>query len=303
MSFATLTFTKSSTEIVSGIPEFVGISSSVSALIYYTLDGTLPTMFSSQYLGSPIKMPTSNATVTLSAVAYVLDGYENLVPGSVFSETYALPDHYASRVRNMSFEGISYMYPGGLNIPFWYDYDGNPLVYISVPLEDFLKELTPSYKNADGSIRTGVDGGLVQRVTRPLSAEAISNESYSNPSGNGYFNPNSLLVVIDGREARSVDDVLLMNSPYMSLRDPEKNFTGVDFYNRHGTNYVSGSLTKFHYNRSKGVIVFYYFDSNTGRWIKSIQNLPKANAVLRSNAIITNPVVFEWMLCGRQQAI
>jgi hypothetical protein len=89
----------------------------------------------------------------------------------------------------------------------------------------------------------------------------------------------------------------------MSLRDPEQNFGGLDFVSTDGSNYISGSLTKIHYDRKKEIAVFYYFDSNTTRWVKSIQNLPRMEPRSFKNAIITNPVVFKWNNFGRHQAV
>lgn len=304
MTFITLTFTKSTSQILADIPEFVSISSSSPASIYYTVDGTLPTQFSTPYEEPSVQMPTSSASVTLSAVAYFLDGYDNLTPSSVFSETYSTTEITADRVRNLSFEGISYMYPGGLNIPFWYDSDGNPSVYIDIPLEEFEKELIPSERNVDGSTRSGVDGGVAPFI--PVATNHREDDDFtkiSSPEGNAYFDPEALLIVIDGRNPRNADDVLLINSSNMSLRNPEKNFSGVDFRSTGGSNYISGGLTKAHYNREKGIIVFYYFDSNSGRWIKSIQNLPAATSQRHGNAVVTNPVVFEWNLFGRHQNV
>jgi hypothetical protein len=112
-----------------------------------------------------------------------------------------------------------------------------------------------------------------------------------------------LFIIIDGRSARDTDAPLLFNSPFMVLRDPERNFGGLDFVSTDGSNYISGGLTKPHYNREKEIIVFYYYDSNVNRWVKSIQNLPRVNKLNFSNAIITNPVVFEWNNFGRHQAV
>jgi hypothetical protein len=297
MTFITLSFTRSREETVVGIPDFISIQSSEPALIYFTLDGTLPTTLSQQYNGEQVRLPTGNSVITLSAVAYFLDGYSNLVPSSVFSETFTIPS-LEPHVRHPSYQGISYMYPGGANIPFWFDVDGNPKVYIDIPIEEFEKDLIPSERDADGTIRKDIDGGTVEfKPTTPNFTDA------SSVSDGPEFDPNALLIIIDGRVTRNTEEPLLINSPYMSLRDPEKHFGGIDFYRTAETNYVSGGLVKAHYNRDKGVIVFYYFDSNTGRWIKSIQNLTTPDAKNYPNAIVSNPVVFEWNLFGRYQAV
>lgn len=298
MTFISLTITKSPYEIISGIPEYVTVESNVQSLIYYTVDGTLPTAFSTPYDGYLALLPTSETHVTFSAVAYFMDGYGHLVPSSVFSETYNLPQAQGNWVRNFPFQGVSYMRPGGLDIPFWYDSEGDALVYIDIPLEEFEGQLIPSETDADGTPRPGpIDGARV-----PYNPDRVIEEYVSHPEFNVNFNPAASMIVIDGRGPKDPDEPLVLNSPFMSLRDPEKNFGGVDFMNVGGGGHSSGSLTKAHYNREKGNVVFYYFDSNTGRWIKSIQNLPKVEQKGSGHAA-TFPQVIPWNVYGRQQGV
>jgi len=303
MAVVTLTFTETGHRVVDGIPEFIEITSSSPAIIFYTLDETLPSQLATQYDGYAIKMPTDAGSVTLSAVAYFMDGYGNLVPSAVFSETYRTEGTAGDRIRRFDFEGVVYIYPGGLDIPYWYDSDGDAKVFIDIPIDEFERELIPSERNADGSIRSDVKGGVIdeQHWTETPTTRDDDFVPYSTPNSPD-FDPEALYIVIDGRN-RDPDDVQLINGPFMSLRDPEKNFGGLDFVSTDGSNYISGSLVKSHYNRAKGIIVFYYFDSNTNRWIKSIQNLPAMNRNLLRNSVVTNPVVFKWNNFGRHQAI
>jgi len=145
----TLTFTAENGEIISGIPRFVSIASSEPATIYYTLDGTLPTQLSNIYTGR-IEMPTDNNSITLSAVGYFLDGYGSLVPTTVLSNTYFTDVSEIDRTRYLFFEGITYMYPGGLDIPFWYDFDGYASVFVDIPIADLENILILSDRDSDG---------------------------------------------------------------------------------------------------------------------------------------------------------
>lgn len=164
MDTITLTFNSLGIEVLDGIPEFVEIVASMPAMIFFTLDGTLPTMFSQQYV-DPIVMPTDSGSVTLSAVAYFLDGYGNLIPSSVMTQVYETDSTVTGeRIRRLDFEGIVYIYPGGLDIPFWYDSAGQAKVFIDIPADELQKELIPSERNADGSIRDDVPGGVVDLV-------------------------------------------------------------------------------------------------------------------------------------------
>ena len=88
----------------------------------------------------------------------------------------------------------------------------------------------------------------------------------------------------------------------MSLRDLKTSYGGIEFYSITGTNYISGDALRYQYDRQRNIIVFYYFDSNTSRWVKSIQDLDKATQT-SPTPIIQNPLVFKWFNFGRHQAV
>lgn len=294
----TLTFTPSETEIIAGIPESVEISSNSPATIYYTLDGTLPTLLSSIYT-SAITLPTDENAVTLSAVAYYVDqGVQ--VPSAVLSNTYYTDQSDLNRTRWIFFEGVVYSYPGGQDIPFYYDVNGDVSYEIDVdPAElDFIE---PS------RTRLGEEVGTDNEVT-PVdpdeTASLIDNEipEFSTPNGDAPFKPSAKFILIDSRDGAEEQSVRLINGPYMSLRDSKRYFNGIDFYRLQGHNHISGSLTKIHYNRQKGVMVAYYFDSAESRWVKSISDLETPDTPPNQGQIrITNPLVFKWFNFGRQQ--
>lgn len=307
----TLSFNPIGGEIISGIPRFVEISSSSPATIYYTLDGSLPNQLSNVFTG-PIELPTDKNTVTLSAVGYFLDGYNNLVPTPVLSNIYS-PDQsditdpvighggvqgLSGRSRFLFFEGIVYIFPGGLNIPFWYDSSGSASVFLDVPADqlDFIE----SNRNEDGSHRT-----------LPLDIDRISAEETANLFDNNFqvfdtpdsdtFNPDALYIVVDGRSGDNLESTLLINGPHMDLRDPRRNFRGLDFYSFNNTNFRSGNMAGYHYDRDREIIVFYYNDTKSNRWIKSIQHLEPVDTSALPKPFFGNPVVFKWFNWGRMQ--
>lgn len=296
MSVVTLTFVGRGHEKVAGIPEFVEIISGVAATIYYTLDGSLPTPLSTLYSG-PVQMPTDVSSVVLSAVGYYFDGY-GLVPTTVLSNRYG-PDWSELRTAKfLTFDGITYMYPGGLNIPYWYDSSGEASVFLDVPPEDL--SFIVSDRNADGSDRDSeVDFASVPPEKTGTRFDDNFDEFSSDDEDT--FNPDALFILIDGTKPQDPADVTLINGPHMSLRDPRRNFRGLDFYSVNGTNYMSGSMLRYHIDRSKGIMAFYYFDSNSSRWVKSIQ--PLANTLNTVSPIQANstPLVFKWNNYGRVQ--
>lgn len=296
MSIVTLTFTSTGPEKVAGIPESVIITADGVATIYYTLDGSLPTPLSTVYTGI-VSMPTDVSSVTLSAVGYYSDGY-GLVPTTVLSNRYG-PDWSELRTAKfLSFDGITYMYPGGLNIPFWYDSTGEASVFLDVPPGDIT--FIVSDRNADGSDRESEIDFKMVSPDKSGTRQDDEFDIFSSPD-EAKFNPDALYIVIDGTKAQDPSNPVLMNGPYMSLRDPRRNFRGLDFYSIKNTNYISGGMLRPYVNRQKGIMAFYYFDSNSNRWIKSIQPLSNNSNAVPLIAAYTIPLVFRWNNYGRVQ--
>src|SRR5271166_3530256 len=68
MAVISVTVTQSEEQVVSGIPKTVSITTNIPATIFYTLDGSTPTLFSTMYTG-PIFLPVSQLLVVLSILA------------------------------------------------------------------------------------------------------------------------------------------------------------------------------------------------------------------------------------------
>lgn len=297
MAIITLSFSASEDQVVSGIPKTVEISTNIAATIYYTLDGSLPTLFSSVYVDS-VSLPTNQNSITLSAIAYFTDENDNLVPSSVLSQVYSTDQSDLDRTRWINFEGVVYSYPGGLDIPFYYDVDGEVSVSIDVPVADLL--LVASDRDHQGTF-VGTDTAV--GTTDPdQTATLVDNDrpEYASPNETT-FNPEAAFIQIDGRSTADDQVVELINGPYMSLRDLKTSYGGIEFYNTAGTNYISGDAVRHHYDRQRNIIVFYYLDSNTNRWVKSIQDLDDATQI-GSTPNIQNPLIFQWMEFGRHQS-
>src|ERR1035437_7026687 len=68
MAVINITLTESEEQIVSGIPRAISISTNIPSTIFYTLDGSVPTLFSDMYI-VPITMPTASLSVILNILA------------------------------------------------------------------------------------------------------------------------------------------------------------------------------------------------------------------------------------------
>jgi len=296
MAVITISAFESASQLISGVPMLVALETNVPATIFYTLDGSVPTVFSAVYL-DPIIMPTIS-TVRLRALA---------VSGSdigYFDITYSTDT--TDLVISRRIEG----YGAGIvvdayNVPYvlmdGYGVDSQGEVDVPVRFSDYeLQDLDIKYS------RTGPDGeGLGTIITMGMppysqleKASAVDWNPTTPNHQNVFFNPKSLYITIDGRdgyEDQIVSPHVIINRPWAGTRNSVKYLQGKEMYEPQP--YISGGHVRTHYNYEKGIAVAYYFDHNETRWIKSIQSFDP-NTVpqgIGSRRLVGGPLVFKWI--------
>lgn len=301
MAIITISAIELGPELVAGIPRYVALETNVPSTIYYTLDGSEPTVLSSVYV-DPILLPDNACNVNVRALAISgLDiGYLLVFFGADMT--------FITRARRIDGYGAGIIVDG-YREP-WVVYDGyslNELDEAIVPARysDYeLRELEIKYsKTGVNGLGTGTfpwPGPEPEEITQEYSP--IGPEESSPNDQNVFFDSRALYIVIDG----TMDDgyvnqsVFPINRPNEGTMNPAKYLNGQIMYSP--TPFISGGLVKSFVNYNTGIMVFYYYDVVDCRWIKSIQKFTKNNVVpdqIGSRRQFGPPLVFKWIYNNR----
>lgn len=293
MAVATLSFIASEQEIISGVPQTLTIESNVPATIYYTLDGTDPTIASSIYIDA-ISMPENESSVIVSAFAANNDG-----EGPILTQTFATNATHLNRTRNVDPEGIVVTRSWrDSTIVDRYDADNQP-TYIEMEIEDL--EIVKKEKGFNG-----IEEGTVIQVNVPAPSETASFiddnfVQFSTPEVGELFNPEARTIVIDNRKDNDINITLrtycILHNEYTEYGGRRIRETTDD------ANYVSGGYVRRFYSGKNNVMVSYYFDHNEGRYVKNIQTLPNGITDTFSTNKYGQPLVFQWLPRGKPSSI
>lgn len=295
MAVVTLTFTGSAEEITSGIPRFMTITSNVPSTIYFTLDGSVPT------LGSPIYVDTfefsdGETSIALSAFGVDYDGYL----GSVLTQVFSANQSQIDVTRNVGLEGIVVdRYDDPTDIPVGYAYDGTANAVSDIPRID-LEQI----HSARG--RLGIAAGAQIEIGTPAPEDtAFPFDDEFQPFSNAaedFFNPYAKTIIVDNREENAIR---ITSRPWGSLRtnSMHKNVWSRQELRGSDSTYISGGYIKHFYSPKHNTMVGYYFDQNTNRWVKSIQELPSNIPAFTGFTKMGQPLVIQWIGRGRHSII
>lgn len=326
MVVISLTVTASTDQVMSGIPKTVSISTNVPATIFYTLDGSVPTLFSTMYTG-PIFLPTNQLTIILNILA--TNGTDS---SPIVTETYQtdMVDSGARFSRNDTDAppgfNLQELYPYGTNdiqpeaifgnpanvgitvdnpalpaTPTGFDGSGNPTGFTNNPFDLVNYNIKYSTQNAEGETGPGI-GNLPATVTAPAQDLPPSVGPEQTNQFSNTFDPRAFVIFQDSTQ-ENPNDPPQINRMHFSLENNERARDGNAYFNS-GLDAppVSGTFLRSHYNPRTNMITYYYLDTWTNKWIISTTPFTPNGSGGASNmaqmALSKQPgagFVFEWL--------
>jgi len=327
MAVISITITESELQKYAGIPAFIELSTNIPATIFYTLDGTDPTVTSAVYV-SAIEMPNDQGQVTLkvwatdgsSSSQIVTEEYgtttvPNRDPRDKVTGIETIPRGatfpFGSPVPAPGVNGI-YGNTGGVTVdkplvpgyPAGWDGTGThtPSSETDLP-PDPASHLAPydwifSETNAIGEMGRGL-GTLPAHVK--IVVDETNNVPLTSQAESPLFDPKALVIYQDSRIPPYDEDVPQLNRPYFNLENATRARDGRLLGVTDGIS-PTGSMLKSQYNARENTVTFYYYDNRATRWIISKQAYtPRAGLFDYSRIIFPSRgkpnagFVFKWL--------
>ena len=323
MAVISLTIIESEEQVVSGIPKTITLSTNIPSTIFYTLDGSDPTLSSAMYV-SPVNLPTKDPTLVLKVFAtngtdnspIITTTYQtNMLGKNVrFSHSATDTQAQAATLNDPRPFGTQPNEPqghflgsaeAGLNVndptlpstSNAFDADGNPAAFSNTPFIGIASENLPVIISETDSIgQRGPAVGFIpkSKIQAPVPPKE---ESYSSDK---VFDPKALVIFQDYTDPSKLTDPVDVNRMHFTLEDVEKTRQGNQFYNvGPDAPTTTGSFLRQHYNPKDNTITYYYFDSSVNRWIISKTAYTPAPAAHDYSRIVFGKgegagMVFEW---------
>jgi hypothetical protein len=291
MTVLSVVITESAEQVVSDIPRFVTISTNIPVTIFYTLDGSTPTLFSQIYT-APIEMPTSLLQVILSVFAsngiinsdIVVNKYQTVITGENARVPHSATDQPVGGLQDPYPFGSTPITPGtmylgaaeaGLTVdnpllpeyPSGFDGSGNPTGFTNEPLIGIPTKTQPillSETNAQGETGPGI--GTLPRSTIQSTPPPPEQQNFNDK----LFDPRALVIFQDFTQPQDPNSPVYVNRMMGSLEDASTSRDGNQYYNTALEN--AGPTMTFlrqHYNPTDQTLTYYYRDFTNNRWIIS----------------------------------
>lgn len=289
MVVISITVTISDEQIMSGIPKTVAITTNVPATIFYTLDGSVPSLFSTIYTG-PIFLPTNQLTIILNILATngvdsapivtetyqtdVVDGNARLShaptdvpPGTNLQELFPFGDNGPQPngiFGNPGDAGVTVDNPALPATSTGFDGAGNETGFTNHPFDLVNYNIKYSTTDAEGQTGHGV-GNLPANVK--IVAETPPPEESQQFSA--LFDPRAFVIFQDATKDNP-NDPPHINRMHFTLENGERARDGNAYFNSGlDSPPVSGTFLRSHYNPRTNMITYYYLDTWTNKWIIS----------------------------------
>ena len=320
MAIISITLTESPVQVLAGIPRTIAFNTNVPATVFYTLDGSDPSLLYSDIAFDPVAMPTDKGTITLKAFAS--DGLNtsaiftyvfgpNLLGNRNARDKVIFLDHgpidRAFGQTNNSTPSVSYSDLGGIDVdslgnagvPDGYDGAGNIVSFTDKPYTFDNYDIKYSQTDSEGRTGPGI-GNLPSKVTIIVPPQV--NNSFN--ANSKLFNPKAMVIYQDGTKEPADPDYPLTNRMSFSLplrknvRDGSLYFTTAFEGN---TN--TGGLIRPIYRASDNTYTFYYRDSESNRWIISKEAMPAPKPpkdYTLPQTSFAEKKVFQWIPFKRQ---
>jgi len=321
MPVISLSITVSPVEIVSGIPVSVTLSTNIPATIFYTLDGSTPTLTSLIAVGAidlPTNINTVFATNGVDTSSVLSESYgptvtpgitgryniSNITPTNNIVDQFPfgapgviIPAKYTNELAAVVMDQL----PDGDGYYNGYDANANPTGETDKPLVEF--KIVYSETDAQGRQGKGIGTFPSQTIVEADPINTSGRVEYSEANG-PLFNPRALVIFQDMTKEPYDPSAQMINRPYFSLQDGKSDrvrdgvllfSTGLDGLS------TTGSFLRAYHNPQEGTYTYYYYDNAEGRWIISKTNYQikadsknnLANMVFGRGSGSRN--VFEWI--------
>lgn len=294
MAVISVSITESSEQIVSGIPRSVSISTNIAATIFYTLDGTEPTLYSSIYT-TALQLPTEKPILTLKVFAtdgvdtsaVITNVYETIVVGKgarfPHSGTNAPANSTQGTINPIPFgsppilpnqqflgpaeAGLTVDNPLLSETATGFDGAGNPTGFTNGQnMELPSPEFPFLYSETDAIGQRGIGIGTLPKST--IIPETPPPEQ--SEIGSIMFDPRALVIIQDLTKPEDPGVPPHINRMSFTLENVERTRQGNQFFNvGPDTPPTTGSFVRQHFNPKNNTMTYYYYDSVQNRWIMS----------------------------------
>ena len=276
-----------------GIPYFVTMTANEPATIYFTYDGSDPTIYNAYVYTTPVAVPADIEVFNVKAFAITADGDVSDTFVKTFYETTEPPI-----VQPFYRKGPAATLQPGVIVDSGVDYkynaidaDGDETAWQDLPDEDYEIILEGDEVITIVSADPGDTGTLRDDdwVTQ------------SSPSDK-FFDPKAKVIVIDADDPDQVPEIIMR--PFGSMRDMDKTYNGQELM-EFGT-YVSGGYMRSCYSAATGKYISYYFDTNDQRYVIIERDLLPGEHTLNAGSVMPWKrgnqgigQIFMWLWPGR----